>query len=124
MTNRIYGSIYEDVCREYALHESFSKIAEKHGILESEVRKIIVELRTAGVDIACRFIFKITGYSRPALNLLPDEVSRLNTIVRINRKIKRSKRRIKALNKDIKVLKRKAKILKMPKRKKPSFACA
>ncbi len=99
----------ESICRDYTLMRSFTKVANRHGITRSIVKRLIIEVRSLGVKVALGIPTKLNGYVSKIIN--PDQVDvfKLNTIVKIAKRVRRIKKNMIQLKCDGRDLRLKAK---------------
>jgi hypothetical protein len=99
---------YEKLCRIFILHScSFKAVSNVTGLTVGYVKRIIIELRNMGVDVATGIPTKLLGYGKRIVNAV--DVDRLNEIVRLTREIKRVNNKRTAILEDISLLRAKKK---------------
>lgn len=99
---------YEKLCRMFILHSgSFKAVSDATGLATGYVKRIIIELRNMGVDVATGIPTKLMGYSKSVVNVV--DINRLNEIVRLTREIKRVNNKRVEMLEDISLLRAKKK---------------
>lgn len=102
--------IYEKLCRMYVLHSSFKVVSKLTKIKRAVVKRVILELRSLGADIACNLPIRLSGYKS---NIVKEvNIDRLNTIIKIARRLKRINKRMITVKEESTILRLKSKTKK------------